>query len=86
MKKKEAIVLKEKFDKDYMPLTRKVMENVEKYNINEKDFKCKELENNEIRRVFNFYDKEKIGFIKKSDVKFCFLDLKKTLFFKIKLN
>jgi len=45
------------------------------------------LENNEIRRVFNFYDKEKIGFIKKSDVKFCFLDLKNALFQnKIELN
>ena len=71
-----------------------VLKNIEKYYISEKDFKCKELENNEIRRLFNYFDKgnynlylDGTGFIKKSDIKFCFLDIRSALFNnKIELN
>jgi hypothetical protein len=42
-----------------MPFNKNFLKNVEKYYINEKDFKCKELENNEIRRILNYFDKSK---------------------------
>lgn len=53
------------------------------------------MENNETRRIFNYFDKgrsvnlylEGTGFIKKSDIKFCFLDIKSALLNnKIELN
>jgi len=79
-KKAQSITDKEKFPPKYAPLNKNVLKNIEKYYISDKDFKCKELENNEIRRIFNYYDKDSSGFVKKSDIKFVFLDIKTALF------
>jgi hypothetical protein len=42
-----------------MPLNKNVTKNFEKYYISETEFKCKELDNNEILRIFNYFDKGK---------------------------
>lgn len=38
-----------------------------------------ELNNNEIRRIFNKYDEQGIGFISKDDIQYVFLDIKRQL-------
>lgn len=69
-----------------IPLNNKVLSNIEKY-YDKILPEAQELNNNEIRRLFNRYDEKGLGFIDKEDIQYLFLDVKNQLMKKdIRLN
>ena len=61
-----------------MPLNNNVLSNIEK-NYDKIPPEANELNNNEIRRLFNRYDEKGLGFINKEDIQYLFLDVKNQL-------
>lgn len=61
-----------------MPFNKTIMNNFDKY-YDKTLADCIQLENNNVRRIFNKYDPKNSGYIKKSDIQFVFMELKNYL-------
>ena len=84
-KRQLELIDKEKFPKSYIPKNN-IIERLESANYDKNIPDCLELETNDIRRIFNTYDKTNIGLIKKNEIQFVFLDIKNVLSKTITIN
>ena len=82
---------KDKLPKDYIPVNDELVKCFKSRYSSDKMTECQELENNEVRRIFNYYDpsniikiyhilKESSGFLEKKDIKYLFFEIKDTLY------
>jgi hypothetical protein len=84
-KKKQELLEKEKYPKNYIPKNN-VIEELDSHYYDKTVSDCVELDNNEIRRIFNTYDKSSIGLVKKNEIQYIFLDIKNVLSKSIVIN
>jgi hypothetical protein len=68
----------EQFPRKYIPNNATIIKNFEKY-YDKLQPDCPELDTNEIRRIFNKYDKCNLGLINKNQIQFLFFDIKNIL-------
>jgi hypothetical protein len=76
--KQEELINQEKYPKTFIPNNSIILQNYEKY-YDKSLPDCFELDNDEIRRIFNSYDPSNLGMIKKNDIKHLFFEIKNSL-------
>ena len=74
----KEVTEREKYPPNYIPYNNIMSGNIEKY-YDKKVAPCPELEDNEMNRLFNKYDRSNTGMFKKEDIQMLFFDIKDLL-------